>query len=87
MTWLTGKVKWLEKLLEGKAGCLIEEGKFAINKFGNESFAQDEFYISDRLHNVEHWGQVLHVFIEASGSISLFYLEIRERKLRAASRG
>ena len=73
VTWLTGKSKWFEVLIEGKTVCLINEGRFSISHFKKESLAQDEFFSELRLKNVEHLGQVRFAFLEPSGEVSVFY--------------
>ena len=75
VTWLTGKSKKFEKLIEGTTECLIENGRFSIIKFEKESIAQDEFFSELRLKSIEHLGQVKYAFIEPSGEISVFYYE------------
>lgn len=73
VTWLTGKSKWFEILLEGKTVCLIKEGRFSIVKFEKETLAQDEFFTELRQHSVEHLGQVRHAYLEPSGELSVFF--------------
>jgi uncharacterized membrane protein YcaP (DUF421 family) len=75
ITWLTGKSQLVEKFLEGETECLIDEGKFSIEKFKRESLAQDEFFTELRLRNVEHLGQVRKAYLETSGDISIFFYE------------
>lgn len=73
VTWLTGKSKWFENMIEGKALCLINEGKFSVDKFKKENLAQDEFFSEMRIKGVEHLGQIRHAFIEPSGELSVFF--------------
>ncbi|HYF70627.1 MAG TPA: YetF domain-containing protein [Ohtaekwangia sp.] len=73
VTWLTGKSKWFETLLEGKTVCLIKEGRFSIVKFEKETLAQDEFFTELRQHSIEHLGQVRHAYLEPSGELSVFF--------------
>jgi uncharacterized membrane protein YcaP (DUF421 family) len=73
VTWLTGKSTFIEKLLEGRTECLIDGGKFAMQKFERESLAQDEFFTELRLRNIEHLGQVKKAYIETTGDISIFF--------------
>lgn len=72
-TWLTGKSKWFEVLLEGETVCLIHEGRFSILKFEKESLAQDEFFSELRLKSIDHLGQIKNAYLEPSGDISIFY--------------
>jgi uncharacterized membrane protein YcaP (DUF421 family) len=73
VTWLTGKSKWVEHLLEGKSELLIENGIFSVLKFQKQDIAQDEFFSELRLKSIEHLGQVRYAFLEPSGNISVFY--------------
>lgn len=75
VTWLTGKSKWFEELLEGKTELLINEGVFSILKFEKEAIAQDEFFSELRLKSIEHLGQVRYAFLEPSGNISVFFYQ------------
>lgn len=73
VTWLTGKSQWFENLIEGKSLCLINEGKFSIDKFKKENLAQDEFFSEMRIKGIEHLGQIRHAFLEPSGELSVFF--------------
>ncbi|NIJ51695.1 DUF421 domain-containing protein [Dyadobacter arcticus] len=73
VTWLTGKFEWFETLVEGKAVCLIHEGKFSVTEFKKESLAQDEFFSELRVKSIEHLGQVRGAYLESSGEVSLFF--------------
>lgn len=80
VTWLTGKSKWFETIVEGKTVCLISEGKFSISEFKKESLAQDEFFSELRLKSVEHLGQIRNAYLESSGEVSIFYFEDKDVK-------
>jgi uncharacterized membrane protein YcaP (DUF421 family) len=80
ITWLTGKSHIVEKFLEGKTECLVDEGKFSFQKFDRESLAQDEFFTELRLRNVDHLGQVKKAYLETSGEISVFFYADNEIK-------
>lgn len=73
VTWLTGKSKWFEELLEGRTELLVENGFFSVLKFEKEAIAQDEFFAELRQRSVEHLGQVKYAFLEPSGDISVFF--------------
>jgi uncharacterized membrane protein YcaP (DUF421 family) len=73
VTYLTGKSKWVEQLLEGKSELLVEDGVFSVLKFQKQDIAQDEFFSELRLKSIEHLGQVKYAFLEPSGNISVFY--------------
>jgi uncharacterized membrane protein YcaP (DUF421 family) len=80
VTWLTGKSRWFEILIEGKTVMLIHEGKFSVAKFEKEPMAQDEFFTELRLRSVEHLGQVRHAYLEPSGDVSVFFYDDLEVK-------
>jgi uncharacterized membrane protein YcaP (DUF421 family) len=80
VTWLTGKSRWFEVLIEGKTVPLIHEGKFSVAKFEKEPMAQDEFFSELRLRSVEHLGQVRHAFLEPSGDVSVFFYDDQDVK-------
>lgn len=78
VTWLTGKSKWFEKLVEGETVCLIKDGRFSISEFKKESLAQDEFFSELRLKSIEHLGQVKNAYLEPSGEVSVFFYDDHE---------
>ncbi|MEX2234471.1 MAG: YetF domain-containing protein [Cyclobacteriaceae bacterium] len=80
VTWLTGKSKWFEELLEGKTELLIDNGIFSMVKFDKEGIAQDEFFSELRLQSIEHLGQIKYAFLEPSGNISVFFFADDEVK-------
>ena len=80
ITWATGKSRLVEKFLEGETECLVDEGKFSIQKFERESLAQDEFFTELRLRNVDHLGQVKKAYLETSGDISIFFYSDKDVK-------
>lgn len=80
VTWLTGRSKWFEELLEGKTELLIDNGIFSVLKFEKEEIAQDEFFSELRHKSVEHLGQVKYAFLEPSGNISVYFFSNEEVK-------
>lgn len=73
VTYLVGRNKKFEKLLEGRPDLLIQNGMFAIENFKKEALGQDEFFAELRLRGVSHLGQVQTAFIETNGGISVFF--------------
>jgi len=73
VTWLSGKSKRFERLVEGSPIYLVREGRFAISDFKKEDLSQDEFFAELRVANVEHLGQVKTAVMETSGIISLLF--------------
>lgn len=80
VTWLTGKSKWFEELLEGRTELLIDNGVFSMLKFEKEEIAQDEFFSELRQKSIEHLGQVKYAFLEPSGNISIYFFSDEEVK-------
>lgn len=73
VTYVVGKNKFAERLIEGKPICLVEEGYFAVDKFEKENLGQDEFFAELRLKGVSQLGQIEKAIIETNGGVSIFY--------------
>lgn len=73
VTFLVGKNKKFEHIVEGKPVCLIHEGRFAIHNFEKEALAQDEFFAELRMAGVKHLGQVQQAYIETTGNLSIYF--------------
>lgn len=80
VTYLVGRNKKFEHLVEGKPDQLIQEGVFAIENFKKEALGQDEFFAELRLRGVSHLGQVQTAFIETNGGVSIFFYPDNEVK-------
>jgi uncharacterized membrane protein YcaP (DUF421 family) len=80
ITFLIGKNKKFEKLVEGKPVCLINGGVFEIDNFKKEALGADEFFAELRLKGISQLGQVEQAIEESSGEISIFYFEDRDVK-------
>ncbi len=80
ITYIVGKNKKVELLIEGKSVCLIKNGAFSIENFTKEALGEDEFFSELRMQGVSQLGQVEEAFIESSGSISIFYYRDEEVK-------
>lgn len=52
VTYMVGKNKKFEKLVEGKPVCLIKDGVFSIENFKKEILGEDEFFAELRLQSV-----------------------------------
>ncbi|RZL41811.1 MAG: DUF421 domain-containing protein [Pedobacter sp.] len=79
-SYIVGKSKKMEKIIEGTSTCLIREGEFSIDNFKKEPLAQDEFFSELRQKNITHLGQVKLTIIETSGELSIFYYPDTEVK-------
>jgi len=73
VTALTDRVKWIERLLEGKPVYVIENGSIILESFKKTGLSKDEFFGGLRVENVEHLGQVKTAIIENTGDLSLIY--------------
>ncbi|RZK25011.1 MAG: DUF421 domain-containing protein [Flavobacterium sp.] len=75
ITWLIGRNKKFELLVEGKPVCLIKNGVFEIENFKKEALGEDEFFAELRLQGVSQLGQIEQAIEESNGGISIFYFE------------
>lgn len=80
ITFMIGKNKKFEKLVEGKPVCLIKDGVFSINNFQKEILGEDEFFAELRMQGVSQLGQIEEAIEESSGNISIFYYPDAEVK-------
>jgi len=80
ITYLIGKSKKFEKLVEGKPICLIKNGIFCIKDFRKEALGSDEFFAELRLKGVSQLGQIEQAIEEISGEVSIFYFEDNDVK-------
>lgn len=80
LTYILGKSKKFETLLEGKAICLIDGGMFEINNFKKENLGNDEFFAELRIKGASHLGQIESAIEETSGEISVFFYSEEETK-------
>jgi uncharacterized membrane protein YcaP (DUF421 family) len=80
VTFMVGRHKGFEQLIEGKPVCLVSDGIFAIENFKKEILAQDEFFAELRVLGVSQLGQIEQAIIETSGDISVFYFEDKDVK-------
>ena len=80
ITWMIGKNKGFENLVEGKPICLIKDGAFEIENFKKEALGADEFFAELRLRGVSQLEQVKQAIEESNGEISVFYMDDDEVK-------
>jgi len=80
ITYLIGKNKKFELLVEGGPVSLIKEGVFAIENFKKQNLGEDEFFAELRMQNVSQLGQIEQAIEESSGNISIFYYAPEEVK-------
>lgn len=80
ITYLIGKNKKFEILLEGKPVGLIKGGAFSVENFEKETLGEDEFFAELRMQSVSQLGQVEEAIVESSGNISIFYYPDEEVK-------
>jgi uncharacterized membrane protein YcaP (DUF421 family) len=80
ITYLIGKNKKFETLVEGKPICLIKDGVFEVENFGKEALGEDEFFAELRLKGVSQLGQIEQAIEESCGEISIFFYPDEEVK-------
>jgi len=80
ITYLIGKNKEFELLVEGKPICLIKNGVFSIANFKKEILGADEFFAELRMQGVSQLGQIEEAIEESSGNISVFFYPDEEVK-------
>jgi len=80
ITFIIGKNKKFERLMEGKPICLIKNGAFSIRNFAKEALGADEFFAELRMQGVSQLGQIEEAIVESSGNISIFYFPDQEVK-------
>ena len=80
ITYIIGKNKKFEILIEGQPVCLIKHGRFLIDNFKKEILGEDEFFAELRMQSVSQLGQIEEAIIESSGNISIFYCPDEEVK-------
>ena len=80
ITFLVGKSKKFELLVEGSSVYLIKQGSFSIENFSKEALGEDEFFTELRMQGVSQLGQVESAIIESSGHISVFFYPDEEVK-------
>lgn len=80
LTYLIGRFKKFENLLEGKPICLIQDGVFLVDNFKKENLGSDEFFSELRLKGISHLGQIETAIEETSGDISVFFYDEKDIK-------
>lgn len=80
ITYLIGKNKKFEELIEGKPICLIKDGEFSVENFKKEDLGEDEFFAELRMQGVSQLGQVEEAIVESSGNVSVFFYEEKDVK-------
>jgi uncharacterized membrane protein YcaP (DUF421 family) len=72
ITRLTGNNKTMERVLEGKPICLLNEGRIQYAPYQRIGLPYDKFFAELRLKNISHLGQVHKVYLETSGEMSVY---------------
>ena len=80
ITYLIGKSKRFEDIMEGKPICLIKNGAFSIEDFEKQSMGEDEFFAELRMQSVSQLGQIETAIQESSGDMSLIFYADEEVK-------
>lgn len=79
ITWIAMRNEKFERVLEGDATYIIEEGRFNLDT-GDETYAKDEFFSEMRQQSIEHLGQVRTAILEPNGNVSFLFYEDKEVK-------
>ncbi|MGZ5243437.1 MAG: DUF421 domain-containing protein [Bacteroidia bacterium] len=72
LAYITGSSLQIEKFLEGKPICLLEEGRINYKNYRRERLPYDTFYSELRMKSVDQLGQVRKVYLETSGELSIY---------------
>jgi uncharacterized membrane protein YcaP (DUF421 family) len=80
ITYVIGKSKRFEDIMEGKPICLIKDGAFSIKNFEKEAMGEDEFFSELRMQSVSQLGQIEIAIQETSGEMSLIFYPDEEVK-------
>lgn len=80
ITYMIGRNKRFEKMIEGGPVCLIKKGVFSVDNFKKEMLGEDEFFAELRMQGVSQLGQIEEAIEESSGNISIFYFPDDEVK-------
>lgn len=80
LTYILGKSKTFENMLEGKPIMLIKNGVFEISNFKKENLGSDEFFAELRTKGVSQLGQIETAIEETSGDISVFFFDDDDTK-------
>lgn len=75
ITYFIGRNQKFETLMEGKALCLIKDGRFSINNFKKEALGTQELFSALRIKGVSQLGQIETAIEEISGDMSVFFYE------------
>ena len=80
ITYIIGKSKRFEDIMEGKPICLVKNGAFSIENFSKESMGEDEFFSELRMQSVSQLGQIEVAIQESSGNMSIIFYPNEEVK-------
>jgi uncharacterized membrane protein YcaP (DUF421 family) len=80
ITFLIGKSKKFEDIMEGKPICFVKDGIFSIENFKKESMGEDEFFAELRMQSVSQLGQIEFAIQETSGDMSIIFYPDEEVK-------
>lgn len=74
MTFIAGRNKKLEGLLEGETRCLMEEENVVnLQSLKKEKLEINDLFASLRMQKISQLGQVDRIYIEISGEFSVFF--------------
>lgn len=74
MTYLTGKNKKLDKLLQGEVRCVMEDTNYVnLQSLKKEKVDITDLFTCLRMEKISQLGQVERIYIEISGEFSVFF--------------
>lgn len=80
VTWTMMKIKFFERLIEGKPLYIVENGMMVIESMKKEKYSHDEFFAEMRQQNIEHLGQIRVALLETDGCLSIVFFEEKHTK-------
>jgi uncharacterized membrane protein YcaP (DUF421 family) len=78
INYLASRSKKIEHLVEGKHLRLVKDNRFLTDQIKKDELNKDEVMSDLRLKGVMHLGQINAVYVEASGELSVFFLEDKD---------
>lgn len=81
ITYVTGKSKKLDRLLEGEVRCIMDDKNYVnLQSLKKERIKINDLFTVLRLQQISQLGQVDRIYIETSGEFSVFFLKPEEVK-------
>lgn len=72
INWLAFKYKKVEMVTQGDVSMLVKDGVLELDKLEASHISKEQIFAALRSSNIYHLGQIRRVYLEASGSFSIF---------------